>query len=113
MTNKKIKQERMNIMKKMKVSLILCCILLISSVAYAYTPSENLDGLDSIYQELREQIIEDYSEIYALDNFSYDYSVREEDGIKYIDINIHTDMTLTRPASDSPFIQGLHDALAL
>ncbi|CAK7061858.1 amidase domain-containing protein [Tissierella sp.] len=97
-------------MKKIKISLILCFILLISTAAYAYTPFENRDNLDNIYQELREQIIEDYSAIYALDNFSYDYSVREEGSIKYIDMNIHTDMTLTRPPSDSPFIQGLNDA---
>ena len=97
---------------KKTISLILCCILLMSVTAYASeTSSEKIDGIDNIYKEIKEQIIEDYSEIYALDNFSYEYRVREEGSVKYIDMDIHTEMTLTRPASESPFIQGLHDAL--
>lgn len=68
-------------------------------------------GIEDIYQDVKEQIINDYSKIYKLDNFSYDYRIRKEDNKKYIDLDVNVDMTLTRPASESPFIQGLYDAL--
>ena len=98
-------------MKNFKIifMIALCFIMAIPQIALA----QQTDTLfiEGIYIEIKDDIVNDYSAIYDLSNFSYDYTTREIDNEKFIDINIYTDMTLTRPASESPFIKGMEKAL--
>lgn len=61
--------------------------------------------------DIKNQIIDDYSELYKLDDFSYDYTLRDEMDKKYLDINVYADMTLTRHPSESPYVLGMERAL--
>lgn len=67
--------------------------------------------LDMLFTSFTDQIIKDYSELYDLDNFSYEYTLRNENNIVYIDMDIYVDMTLTRHPSESPYIEGMLQAL--
>jgi hypothetical protein len=104
-------------MKKTVLVVFACIAIMLSTVSYA-APVSNSNVLASdkakiinkIYEGLEKQLTKDYSEIYSLKDFSYDYSVREKSGIAYIDLDIHTVMTLTRSSSESPFIQGIQEA---
>ena len=68
-------------------------------------------NLDTIYNGLVVQIIEDFGHLYRLENFSYDFSERTEENVLYVDINIYVDMTLTRHPRYNPFVLGLEQAL--
>ena len=61
--------------------------------------------------DIKDQIIHDYSQLYKLDDFSYDYTLRDEIGKKYLDINVYVDMTLTRHPSESPYVLGMEKAI--
>lgn len=67
---------------------------------------------EDAFYEIKDQIIDDYSHLYKLDDFSYDYTVRDEDDKKYLDINVYVDMTLTRHPSQSPYVLGMEKALS-
>ena len=62
---------------------------------------------ESAFFDIKDQIIHDYSQLYKLDDFSYDYTLRDEIGKKYLDINVYVDMTLTRHPSESPYVLGM------
>lgn len=66
---------------------------------------------ESAFFDIKDQIIHDYSQLYKLDDFSYDYTLREEIGKKYLDINVYVDMTLTRHPSESPYVLGMEKAI--
>lgn len=61
--------------------------------------------------DIKDQIIDDYSGLYKLDGFSYDYTLRDGMDKKYLDINVYVDMTLTRHPSESPYVLGMEKAL--
>ncbi|BCJ94207.1 hypothetical protein acsn021_17760 [Anaerocolumna cellulosilytica] len=66
-----------------------------------------------IFDKLKERILNEYSESYNLTNFKGEFSnERTEDGSVIVDVNIYTDMTLTRHPSDSPFVKGMFEALS-
>lgn len=67
---------------------------------------------EDAFYEIKDQIIDDYSHLYKLDDFSYDYTVRDEDDKKYLDINVYVDMALTRHPSESPYVLGMEKALS-
>ena len=68
--------------------------------------------VEKAYEEIKQQIIDDYCELYDLDNFDYDYELKENDGKEYAAIDVYVDMTLTRHPSDSPFVKGMEAELA-
>lgn len=67
--------------------------------------------VDIAYNDIKDQIINDYGQLYKLDNFSYDFATRQEQGQQYFDIDIYVDMTLTRHPAESPFVKGMQQAL--
>ncbi len=65
-----------------------------------------------IFGDIKEQIVHKYSDIYSFENFQAEFeNERIEDARTLVDINIYTDMTLTRNPSDSPFVKGMLEAL--
>lgn len=99
-------------MKNLKIVLLItvCVLIAVPQVALALETTNSL-SVEDIYASIKENIVNDYSGIYDLANFTYDYSIRHDNNEEFIDINIYTDMTLTRPASKSPFIKGMQKAL--
>lgn len=81
------------------------------SVSSGSSNSLETQTAKAAFSDIKEQIIKDYGELYALDDFSYDYKVRNDQGKKYLDINVYVDMTLTRHPSQSPYVLGMQKAL--
>jgi len=82
-----------------------------STVGFANNPVENKDDFNDVFKVIKKQLVDRYGELYKLNNFDYDYTVREEDAVRYVDMNIYADMTLMRHPSDGPFVQGMKEAL--
>ena len=66
---------------------------------------------ENAFYDIKEQIIDDYSKLYKLDDFSYDYTYRDDGNKKYLDINVYVNMTLTRHPSESPYVLGMEKYL--
>lgn len=81
------------------------------SVSSGSSNSLETQTAKAAFSDIKEQIIKDYGELYTLDDFSYDYKVRNDQGKKYLDINVYVDMTLTRHPSQSPYVLGMQKAL--
>lgn len=100
---------------------VICLGLQTSVFANENVSSESLDSsfsssletqaAETAFLDIKDQIIKDYGELYELDDFSYDYKVRDNQGKKYLDINVYVDMTLTRHPSQSPYVLGMQEAL--
>ena len=82
------------------------------SLAAGTTISSEVQIAESAFGDIKDQIIDDYSELYKLDDFSYDYTLRDEVDKKYLDINVYVDMTLIRHPSESPYVLGMEKALS-
>jgi|GEM_PF-1319136 len=66
-----------------------------------------------IFDKLKDRILNEYGEAYSLTNFKGEFNnERTEAGTVLIDVNIYTDMTLTRHPSDSSFVKGMFEALS-
>lgn len=108
-------------MVSMFMASVICLGLHTSAFANENALSESVSSGSSIsletqtakvaFLDIKEQIIKDYGELYTLDDFSYDYKVRDDQGKKYLDINVYVDMTLTRHPSQSPYVLGMQKAL--
>lgn len=108
-------------MVSMFMASVICLGLHTSAFANENALSESVSSGSSIsletqtakaaFLDIKEQIIKDYGELYKLDDFSYDYKVRDDHGKKYLDINVYVDMTLTRHPSQSPYVLGMQKAL--
>lgn len=108
-------------MVSMFMASVICLGLHTSAFANENALSESVSSGSSIsletqtakaaFLDIKEQIIKDYGELYKLDDFSYDYKVRDDQGKKYLDINVYVDMTLTRHPSQSPYVLGMQKAL--
>lgn len=81
------------------------------SSAVGTTISSEAQIAESAFYDIKDQIIDDYSELYKLDDFRYDYTLRDEMDKQYLDINVYVDMTLTRHPSESPYVLGMEKAL--
>lgn len=79
--------------------------------AVGTTISSEAQIAESAFYDIKDQIIDDYSELYKLDDFRYDYTLRDEMDKQYLDINVYVDMTLTRHPSESPYVLGMEKAL--
>lgn len=81
------------------------------SLDSSFSSSLETQAAETAFLDIKDQIIKDYGELYELDDFSYDYKVRDNQGKKYLDINVYVDMTLTRHPSQSPYVLGMQKAL--
>ena len=105
-------------MKKTILSFTLMIVLLFSIASvYASAISSTsvinyANRIEETFKSIGKQLVMDYSDIYELEDFSYDYTERAEQGVIYVDMNIHCIMTLTRPSYESPFIQGMYEAIS-
>lgn len=75
------------------------------------TASTEAQIAESAFCDIKNQIMNDYRALYQLDDFSYDYKLRNDMDKKYLDINVDVDMTLTRHPSESPYVLGMEKAL--
>lgn len=110
-------------MFKRLFSLTMFIILLLSISIGAFAAESIEVGVDSklskieqiladqAFNEIKDQIISDYDGLYKFDNFDYNSNITKIDDNKYITIDIYADMTLIRHPSDSPFVEGMEDAL--
>ncbi|WP_151736887.1 amidase domain-containing protein [Paenibacillus tengchongensis] len=104
-----------------RVASLLFAVIMVFSMSASVFASEQkfsedsaaleLKSIEAAYDDIKEQIVEDYQSLYQLDHFTYDYDARVEQETKYYDINIYVDMALTRHPSDSPFVKGMEKAL--
>ncbi|SNS80050.1 hypothetical protein SAMN05446037_102170 [Anaerovirgula multivorans] len=94
--------------RKRFLSLVLCLLMIFSSLALtSAATSSSVSTLSSkqiedIFEEIKGQILFKYGGIYDFNNFSFVIeNERFEDGKILIDLDILTDMTLTRHPSES------------
>lgn len=101
--------------KCLSVAITMVMILGLNTSVFAsennHAKSPDASIVEKAFHEIKEQIIQDYEKLYKLDDFTYDYTAREVDHTKFIDINIYVDMTLTRHPQESPFVIGMNRAL--
>ncbi|MEG1964940.1 MAG: amidase domain-containing protein [Oscillospiraceae bacterium] len=108
-------------MKLRKINVLLISLIMI--IAFATNISADIlreqifisdNSAEIIFEEIKDNIIFKYSDIYSFDNFSYEFiNERQEDNNILIDINIFTDMTLAQHPSDSEFIKAINNELIL
>ncbi|MCI8285493.1 MAG: hypothetical protein HFE90_09580 [Firmicutes bacterium] len=109
--------------KKRLISVVLSTIMLFGATSSVYASQNDSVTMDNSilyekivaeksFEKIKQELINDYDELYELNNFDYDYTCRDIDGEKYLAINVYTDMTLTRHPDKSPFIMGMRDALS-
>lgn len=69
---------------------------------------------DKIFEEIRDIVLYKYGDLYSFDNFSYEIENERIDGDDIlVDIDIFTEMTLTKHPLEGQLIKSMNDKIAL